>query len=75
MDSPPLNQTLKGTLPAPGEQVIVCCQSFRCLGAFAADKKWRSASTQEELREVRSWSRLGDDQFIEWVEPSSCAVN
>lgn len=52
------------TLPQHGKFVLVQCRYFRCLGFFDKDSKWRNAQTFQELADVKSWCRIGEDTFI-----------
>ena len=44
--------------PRYGEEVIVHCKHFTCLGVFLRGNKWRSAFTNELLDGVTGWSFL-----------------
>lgn len=42
-------------LPDPGENVILFCETFRCLGFYGRDHKWHHAYTGEDVPGVRAW--------------------
>jgi hypothetical protein len=54
----------QGQLPRYGEQVIVRCKNFQCLGQYDSDHKWRSVFSQEILSDVEGWSRPNDPNII-----------
>jgi hypothetical protein len=50
-------------MPPPGEQVIVHCKSFQCMGRYGADKQWRGVFSNQALTGVTGWSRPGDGKI------------
>jgi hypothetical protein len=54
----------QGHLPPYGEQVIVHCKSFQCLGRYDSDHKWRNFFSKEILSDVEGWSRPDDHKII-----------
>jgi hypothetical protein len=53
-----------GHLPPHGEQVIVYCMGFKCLGRYDADHRWRGVFSREVLSDVIGWSPVGTDEMI-----------
>jgi CheY-like chemotaxis protein len=48
----------QANLPPVGQNVLVQCERYRCLGFYGADGKWRSISTGAELPKVLKWESL-----------------
>jgi len=42
----------KCELPPVGENVLVQCRDFRCLAYRAADGKWRTVYSNQELKDI-----------------------